>query len=193
MHRIVPTADFLHWQRVPGLTTGLADRTRVRLGLSMTCRPFILMELYIRCYFLFQSCDCRFPYCQWKFSTKNTVQCTYIQPDKALCVICPPHYLMQESTVSPEQPQIPGVWEALQRPTRNRPKSRSLAAFGAIQEVCAPDPSGGGNLSNKFDLLCPREECGSIILKKGVAKWVERASMQVNGFVRDFYSTSHFW
>ena len=32
---------------MPGLTTGLADRTRVRLGLSMTCRPFILMELYI--------------------------------------------------------------------------------------------------------------------------------------------------
>ena len=124
--------------------------------------------------------------------TKNTVQRTYIQPDKALCVIRPPHYLMQESTVSPEQPQIPGVWEALQRPTRNRPKSRSLAAFGAIQEVCAPDPSGGGNLSNKFDLLCPREECSSIILKKGVAQWVERASMQVSGFIRDFYSTSHF-
>ena len=95
---------------------------------------------------------------------------------------------MQESTVSPEQPQvIPGVWEALQRQTRNRPKSRSLAAFGVIQEVYAVDPNGGGNLTNKFDLLCPREECGSIILKKGVAQLVERAGVQVSDCVRLLY------
>lgn len=90
--------------------------------------------------------------------------------------------LEKGTALAAEQPQaIPaGVWEALQRPSRNRPKSRPLATFGGIQEVCSPDPNGGGNLSNKFDLLCPREECGSVILKGGVAEWVERASVQVS-------------
>jgi hypothetical protein len=32
---------------------------------------------------------------------------------------------------------------------------------------------------NKFDLLCPRDGCGSVILKNGVAKLIEAASVQV--------------
>jgi len=49
-----------------------------------------------------------------------------------------------------------------------------------MTDVCAPDPDIRGNLSNKFDLSCPREECGSVILKAGVAQWVERASVQID-------------
>ena len=32
---------------------------------------------------------------------------------------------------------------------------------------------------NKHDLLCPREGCGSIILKAGAATWTERAAVQM--------------
>jgi hypothetical protein len=76
----------------------------------------------------------------------------------------------------------PGVWEALQRAPRNRPMVRHFTSFSGISEMCAPDPDDTGNILNKFDLLCPREECGSVILKANVAKWVERASVQVGGF-----------
>jgi len=73
----------------------------------------------------------------------------------------------------------PGIWEALQRPSRNRHMTRSLASFGGISDVCADN---AGSVSNKFDLLCPRDECSSVILKAGVAKWVERASVQASYF-----------
>lgn len=81
-----------------------------------------------------------------------------------------------------EQNIPPGLWEALQRPSRNRPLARSFTFFGGISDVCSPDPDSTGNISNKFDLLCPRGECSSIILKAGVAKWVERASVQASYF-----------
>jgi hypothetical protein len=41
------------------------------------------------------------------------------------------------------------------------------------------DSTSDGASFNKFDLLCPRAGCGSIILNKGVAKWVERESEQL--------------
>ena len=34
--------------------------------------------------------------------------------------------------------------------------------------------------SNKYDLLCPRLGCGSVILKAGAASWVERESVQLD-------------
>jgi hypothetical protein len=37
-----------------------------------------------------------------------------------------------------------------------------------------------GTSVNKYDLVCSRSECGSLVLKKGVAKWVERASVQAS-------------
>jgi hypothetical protein len=43
-----------------------------------------------------------------------------------------------------------------------------------------------GILVNKFDLLCPKANCGSIILKSGVAKWVEQSSIQVNSCFPSF-------
>ena len=90
--------------------------------------------------------------------------------------------VLAQPIMSPPEEQAqslpPSIWEALLRPPRNRPQTRSLASFGGISDVCAPDPDITGNISNKFDLLCPREECGSIILKAGVAQWVERASIQ---------------
>lgn len=75
------------------------------------------------------------------------------------------------------EPFMPlGLWDALQRPVRNRPTPRSLASFGSIEEVCTLGPDN----SNKYDLLCPRGECASIILNAGVAKLVERPSVKAN-------------
>ncbi|GBE84288.1 acyl-CoA N-acyltransferase [Sparassis latifolia] len=77
----------------------------------------------------------------------------------------------------PQEPQqvIPvGLWEALQSSsTRARLRARLLTAFpGGVQDVA--DAS-----ENKFDLLCPREGCGSVILKSGVASLVERESLRL--------------
>lgn len=80
-----------------------------------------------------------------------------------------------ETTLPQGQYLPPGILEALQRPPRNRNMTRSLASFGGISDVCTDT---AGSISNKFDLLCPRE-CGSVILKAGVAKWVERTSVQM--------------
>ncbi|KAL0958846.1 hypothetical protein HGRIS_014165 [Hohenbuehelia grisea] len=87
------------------------------------------------------------------------------------------------SEIAPPAQQLPpGIWEALQRSStsRNRPVPKSLNSFaGGLPDVLQADPSRPGLSSNKFDLLCPHPECGSIILKSGVGKWVERASVQM--------------
>lgn len=70
-----------------------------------------------------------------------------------------------------------GVYEALQRPSNNNPAPRLLGSFpGGIPDVSSVE---AGVQLNKFDLLCPRSNCGSVILKHGVAKLVEAASVQV--------------
>lgn len=70
----------------------------------------------------------------------------------------------------------PGVLAAL-LPRRIRPIPTVLGAFpGGITDVSTPDSN---LVYNKYDLLCPRPECGSIILRTGVAKLVEKPSVQV--------------
>ncbi|CDO75380.1 hypothetical protein BN946_scf184335.g6 [Trametes cinnabarina] len=103
-----------------------------------------------------------------------------------------------ESTATPSASQLrsahvlseqqqglpPGLWEALQRSsTRSRPVARLLTSFpNAVQDVVTDIDKDGaeGSLCNKYDLLCPRLGCGSIILKSGVATWVERESVQLD-------------
>lgn len=71
----------------------------------------------------------------------------------------------------------PGLWESLQSALRNRPSGRLIASFPTgIKAVCA---ESGGSSVNKYDLLCPRPGCGSIILKQQSAQLVERSSVQV--------------
>ncbi|KAL0574690.1 hypothetical protein V5O48_007275 [Marasmius crinis-equi] len=64
----------------------------------------------------------------------------------------------------------PGVWEALQSSSRTRPTAKLLKSF----ENGISDVTDNEGPSNRYDLLCPRTGCGSIILKKGVGKFVER-------------------
>ncbi|KAI0674264.1 acyl-CoA N-acyltransferase [Trametes maxima] len=85
---------------------------------------------------------------------------------------------------SPEAPQTlpPGLWEVLQQQsaTRARPAARLLSSFpGGVQDVVAIG-GAGGSPENAHDLLCPRPGCGSVILKSGVARWVERAGVQLD-------------
>ena len=90
--------------------------------------------------------------------------------------IAPPDALDQTQTQ-----QLPaGLWEALARSsTRTRPVPRLLPSFArAVEDVTVTDASNGSP-TNTYDLLCPRHGCGSIILKAGVAKWVERGSVQL--------------
>ncbi|KIJ98946.1 hypothetical protein K443DRAFT_50899, partial [Laccaria amethystina LaAM-08-1] len=53
---------------------------------------------------------------------------------------------------------------------------------------------------NKFDLLCPRNGCGSVILKSGAGSWVERASVQLDNQDNPFFqvlptppATAQWW
>ncbi|KAF8880498.1 Mss4-like protein [Infundibulicybe gibba] len=69
-----------------------------------------------------------------------------------------------------------GVWEALQRPSKNLKSSQLLSEFPTADDLIKTDPDG---LVNKYALVCPRQECGSLILKEGAAAWVERASVQL--------------
>ncbi|KAJ8689821.1 hypothetical protein PTI98_012682 [Pleurotus ostreatus] len=81
----------------------------------------------------------------------------------------------------PLQGLPPGLWEALQKSStsRNKPVPRPLSSFpGGIETLIQTTDTGIS--TNKFDLLCPRPGCGSIILKHGVAKWFERSSVQVS-------------
>ncbi|PFH51637.1 hypothetical protein AMATHDRAFT_142224 [Amanita thiersii Skay4041] len=72
------------------------------------------------------------------------------------------------------------LWDALKAAPRSRPLSRKLSTFaGGITEVTVIDDQQPGRSVNKYDLLCPRSECGSIILKSGVGAWVERESVQL--------------
>lgn len=84
-------------------------------------------------------------------------------------------------TLSGPQEIPAGVLEALQRSRTDIPQSRLLSDFHhGLSDLLSEDRSLPGAPSNKFDLLCPRADCGSIILKKGVGHWVERASIQVS-------------
>lgn len=75
----------------------------------------------------------------------------------------------------------PGIWEALQRRTGDRPMTRLISDFHhGINDLITSSPREQGLSFNKFDLLCPRNGCGSVILKSGAGSWVERASVQVS-------------
>ncbi|KAF5354037.1 hypothetical protein D9756_007183 [Leucocoprinus leucothites] len=77
----------------------------------------------------------------------------------------------------PDQ-QIPeGLWEALLRSSSSKNHGRLLSSFDSVTSVTIE--ATPGTPVNKFDLLCPREGCGSVILKEGVGRWVERASEQL--------------
>ncbi|KAL5504972.1 hypothetical protein ACEPAH_7635 [Sanghuangporus vaninii] len=68
----------------------------------------------------------------------------------------------------------PGLLEALKQSnsSRDRPSARLLSSFsGAVREV---SNDSDGVTINKYDILCPRPECGCIILKAGVGTLVEK-------------------
>ena len=82
-------------------------------------------------------------------------------------------------------PQVPpaGVLEALQRPSRHRPAPRPFSSFpNGMSDVILSDDVATTPM-NRFDLLCPRPGCASIILKAETAQWVERSSVQVRDFL----------
>ncbi|KAJ4487677.1 Mss4-like protein [Lentinula aciculospora] len=71
-----------------------------------------------------------------------------------------------------------GLWEALQSSSsRPRLHSRPLSSFEhGISDV---SELTDGETTNRYDLLCPRAQCGSIVLKKGAAVMKERESLQI--------------
>ncbi|KAF8213779.1 Mss4-like protein [Mycena galopus ATCC 62051] len=89
------------------------------------------------------------------------------------------------SSTSATESMPPGVMEALLRPSNNRPISRPLESFsGGVTEVSMAESDFQ---VNKYDLLCPRPECGSIILRTGVGKLVEKPSVQVRALLHPHY------
>jgi len=66
------------------------------------------------------------------------------------------------------------LWAALQQASsKPRPHPHPLSSFSnGISDITTED-------TNKYDLLCPRVGCGSVILRKGVAKLKDRESVKV--------------
>lgn len=96
-------------------------------------------------------------------------------------------------TLEGNQTIPPGVLEALQRRKDVIPSSRHISDFpNGLLELVESDAELPGISFNKYDLLCPRNGCGSVILKKGVGKWIERASVEVSSswFLNFFLLTS---
>ncbi|KAH9475961.1 putative N-acetyltransferase C9.02c [Psilocybe cubensis] len=74
----------------------------------------------------------------------------------------------------------PGILEALQRPKDVFPSSKLVSDFpNGLPELIEPDEKNPGTSFNKYDLICPRNGCGSVILKRGGGKWTERESVQL--------------
>lgn len=92
-----------------------------------------------------------------------------------------PWYEMRKVLVDPTPVQSipPNIWEALQRATTSRavPEARLLPSFARGIEEVSESAAGSSVATNKHDLLCPRQGCGSIILKDNVATLVERESV----------------
>jgi len=85
----------------------------------------------------------------------------------------------------PSQPSAsqlpPGVLEALSRRSGNPSGSKLLSEMDdLLHDVLEADEKQPGRMVNKLALLCPREQCGSLILNSGVASWVERATIQLD-------------
>ena len=72
---------------------------------------------------------------------------------------------------------------------RARPSGELLVGFssgvGDVVDV-HEDASGGAGKSsrNKYDVLCPRKDCGSVIIKKGIGRLEVRESVQVGSLFR---------
>ncbi|KDQ52883.1 hypothetical protein JAAARDRAFT_162370 [Jaapia argillacea MUCL 33604] len=87
---------------------------------------------------------------------------------------------VEPASVVPSTHIPPGLWEALQNSSaRSRPVGRLLSTFANGTLDVGTDNSDQLQPFNKYDLLCPRAGCGSVILKSGVGRLVERASIQL--------------
>jgi len=70
--------------------------------------------------------------------------------------------------------------EALARPKGQIIAGRVISDFPhGLSDLLEADDVHPGSSVNKFDLVCSEAECGSFMLKKRVAKWVERSSVQI--------------
>jgi len=74
----------------------------------------------------------------------------------------------------------PGLLEALQGQNVSRRRQGQL--FSSFQDGILDVSRKGDQNSNRYDLLCINEHCGSIILRAGVAVLQERESVQVSVF-----------
>ncbi|KAH9923499.1 uncharacterized protein B0H18DRAFT_1014818 [Fomitopsis serialis] len=97
-----------------------------------------------------------------------------------VCATLSPASSLSHASMSTHVPGAPSVCiHSVCISPAHRRQGRALAAFpNGAQDLVVDD--GQGALRNKSDLLCPREGCGSVILKDGVASLVERASVQMD-------------
>lgn len=82
----------------------------------------------------------------------------------------------------------PDIMQALQASLasssrRPRPTARLLSEHAPLDEVLTVTQETNGTKTNKHDLLCPRPDCGSIILKLGAGRLVDQeiANQEVLG------------
>lgn len=96
------------------------------------------------------------------------------------------------------EPKQADIWAALQASSRRaRPVAVLKSSFASSDELLVAGPSSDSDSneksaaqSNKFDLLCPREGCGSVILKARVGLWVRVAVQQVRSVLDDISQLS---
>lgn len=89
--------------------------------------------------------------------------------------VLPPSVMSADAQNPSELPS--GLLEALQgRTKKSKPPFRPLSGFeNGLKDLTAE----GDQPSNKYQLLCPRDECRSVILREGVATLCEGFNIQV--------------
>lgn len=81
-----------------------------------------------------------------------------------------------------------GLFEALRlsSSSHRRPPTRSFNSFDGLDNLSSASANSFDSKINKFDILCPRSGCGSVILKDGVGRLVDKELAEVGdpSFVR---------
>lgn len=90
--------------------------------------------------------------------------------------------------------EIPSnILEVLNRPRERIRAGKLITDFHhGLTDLLELDGARPGISVNKYELVCWRAECGSLILRKSVAKWVERASVKARRLSQLFFRLCSF-
>ncbi|KAG6833252.1 hypothetical protein H0H93_013327 [Arthromyces matolae] len=100
-------------------------------------------------------------------------------------LVLPHEYDDEVTTTSSNQwqPSQEAILAALLASSSSRSSTthatKSFNDFDNVQDLLVPDNTGT-KMKNRYDLMCPRPGCGSIILRKEVGEWQRKESVVID-------------